>query len=165
MKKKGFTLIEILVVSLVLMIIIELTYNFFISNIKISTDERKKAYIESNVKNLMDYMIQSMQSSFQDTINSASTDELTLKIPKNNNSSDSSNISNCIPIMFKYDNANKSINIIKDSNTTSSLLGYVDNFIVTKDLYNNCINIKILINYNIRDLKRTYEINYNIRKD
>lgn len=68
MKKKGFTLIEMVVVAAIFLILITAGYDFFANSIKTGNEEKHKANIDNQVKDTMDFINDSLKSSWQNNI-------------------------------------------------------------------------------------------------
>lgn len=68
MKKKGFTLIEMIVVAAIFLILITAGYDFFANSIKTGNEERHKANIDNQVKDIMDFINDSLKSSWQNNV-------------------------------------------------------------------------------------------------
>ncbi|KRQ88081.1 hypothetical protein ABG79_00248 [Caloramator mitchellensis] len=163
MKEKGFTLIEIMVVSIILLILLGIGYDFLIRNTKLLTEEKQKAYIESQVKSFLDFTTSSLQTSFQEEIkiiDENSFEKLIIIVPKENSTLDYSGNGNHIKIYF--DSSTKSLIIEKDNIPNQILSGYVENFRIK--IEGNFLSINFDVDYKIRNYKRTYSLNYNIRK-
>ncbi|MCX7694853.1 MAG: prepilin-type N-terminal cleavage/methylation domain-containing protein [Caloramator sp.] len=188
MRKKGFTLIELLVVSVILLILLDAGYRFFINNYRVLQEEKKKAYIESQVKSFMDYVMQSLQMAYQEDIVvkkhdiHEDTDELVMYIPKENSDITlNNNKNNAYKIeIFRLDDE---IYITKTNGVALSkkvLDGHIEDF--SFQTQNEKINIpkqdgtfeekevlkyieiKFKVDYKIRGIKREYSIKYNIRR-
>lgn len=170
MKKKGFTLVEILVVSVIFMILMQAIYSFFIRNIKIANDEKNKAYIDNQAKTIMDNIGQCLKNSWQETIDTVDKKDtskgIELEIPRDKNSSVYEG-SNSDLYRFEMDSKNKAVKVTKKEGKSENieyvLSGYVDDFTITKD--ESYIIIKLKVDYKIRDLNREFKLHYNIRKD
>lgn len=171
MNKKGFTLIEILITSAVLFILLGALYSFFSSNYIVLFEEKKKAYIESQVKSFMDFTMQSLQMSYQEKIE-VDEDKLILYLPPNDDSQVEFDDVKSTKIEVFYNNS--SIIITKTQNGSridkAILTGYVKSFKIRKILYDNgnldSIEIKFKVNYDFkfRSMDKDYLIKYNIRK-
>lgn len=188
MRKKGFTLVELLVVSVILLILLDAGYRFFINNYRVLQEEKKKAYIESQVKSFMDYVMQSLQMAYQEDIVvkkhdiHTDTDELVMYIPKENSDiALNNNKSNAYKIeIFRLDDE---IYITKTNGVSLNkkiLDGHIEDFsFETQTEKMNLqkpdgtfeekealkyIEIKFKVDYKIRGIKRDYSIKYNIRR-
>ncbi|CDF57615.1 prepilin-type N-terminal cleavage/methylation domain-containing protein [Thermobrachium celere] len=185
MKKKGFTLVELLVVSAILLILIDVGYRFFNNNYKVLQEEKKKAYIESQVKSFMDYVMQSLQMAYQEDIvvkkhdRYDSKDELVMYVPKGNGDfildQDKTN-ADMIEVYSLSDEIhiqkNNTENIILDGNiedfrfetkTEKTIIQKLDGTFEEKEVL-KYIEIKFTVDYKIRGIKRDYLIKYNIRR-
>ncbi|SKA82196.1 prepilin-type N-terminal cleavage/methylation domain-containing protein [Caloramator quimbayensis] len=171
MKKKGFTLIEIIVTSAILLILLGSLYSFFNTNYMLLFEEKKKAYIESQVKSFMDFTMQSLQMSYQEKIE-AEDAKLTLYLPAEDNSQVEFDASKSIKIDIYYNNGSIFISKIKNGIKSDKALlsGSVKNFKIEKILGDRGslegIEIKFIVNYDFkfRNLDKEYFIKYNIRK-
>ncbi|MCX7884421.1 MAG: prepilin-type N-terminal cleavage/methylation domain-containing protein [Caloramator sp.] len=171
MKKKGFTLIEIIITSAILFILIGSLYSFFNSNYMILFEEKKKAYIESQVKSFMDFTMQSLQMSYQEKIE-ADDDKLILYLPIDNNSQVEFDSTKSIKIEIYYDKGSIFISKIQNGIKSDKTLlsGNIKYFKIEKILNGNGnlggIEIKFKVNYDFkfRNLYKDYLIKYNIRK-
>jgi prepilin-type N-terminal cleavage/methylation domain-containing protein len=173
MKKKGFTLIEIIVVSAIFLIIIGASFDFYISNIKILKMEKQKAYIDSEVKSLMDYINQSLQAAWQNTIEiEKDENKITMVIPKDNTISAPSDEGGNNGIIFTFQKEGSSIKITKEQQgvptaESYSLQGLVKEFEVKQEPEgSNLVVITLTVDYEIEGKEnKNYSIYYNIRKD
>lgn len=177
MKKKGFTLVEILVASAILFILFEAGYSFFINHYKLLQEEKKKAYIESQVKSFMDYTMQSLQMAYQEKITVKNhdvhreVDELVIYVPKDNNQIDYSESNSYRIEIYNLDDK---IYITKTNGVSTSksvLDGYIKEFNITTkpetiDENNKLeyVQIDFKVDYKIRNIVRDYSIKYNIRR-
>ncbi|MBZ4664298.1 MAG: prepilin-type N-terminal cleavage/methylation protein [Caloramator sp.] len=178
MRKKGFTLIELLVVSAILLILLEAGYSFFINNYKMLQEEKKKAYIESQVKSFMDYTMQSLQMAYQEEIeieNSHGDNEtkrLIIWIPNDNSKIDFSETdSTKISIYAKKNDEKYKICIEKGSYKQEILDGNISSFDITtkpetidQNTILQYVQIDFKVDYKIRGIVRDYSIKYNIRR-
>ncbi|QCX32669.1 prepilin-type N-terminal cleavage/methylation domain-containing protein [Caloramator sp. E03] len=169
MNKKGFTLIEILITSAVLFILLGALYSFFNSNYKILFEEKRKAYIESQVKSFMDFTMQSLQMSYQEKIEvTDGGKKLILYLPPNDDSKVEFDAEKSVNIEINYED--DSIVITKNGVDKTILKGFVKYFEIKKILYDNgdleSIEIKFKVNYDFkfRNIDKDYLIKYNIRK-
>jgi len=156
-KQKAFTLIEILITIVILMIIVTAIYQFFINNFKAVNDEAKKSNIESQVKTVMDNISQKLKMADQSTISySDALKKVTMVVYDSSGSFYSYGV--------KYDSTQKAIIIEKNSSFDYYLKGYVDSmqFEFADGRY---LKIKFVVDYNLRNYKKEYEIFYNIRID
>lgn len=165
MRKKGFTLVEMLVVALILFIVLEVGYNILINNIKMVYRERNKAYTETQAKSFLDYIFTSLQLSYQETID-AKDNKLIFIVPKNNNQVlFSENTSNGVKIEVTY--SNNSIYVQKtdlQSNKTSNNLvlnGNIKQLNITKQ--NRLITISLVVDFKDNKTIKTYTLSYTIR--
>ncbi|WP_027308357.1 type II secretion system protein [Caloramator sp. ALD01] len=188
MRKKGFTLIELLVVSAILLILLEAGYSFFINNYRVLQEEKKKAYIESQVKSFMDYVMQSLQMAYQEDIVvkkhdiHTDKDELVIYLPKENSEINlAQDKSNAYKIeiysledeiyITKTNGVSLNKKILDDNiedfrietQTERINIQKPDGTFEEKDVL-KYIEIKFTVDYKIRDIKRDYSIKYNIRR-
>lgn len=177
MKKKGFTLVELLVASAILFILLESMYSFFYSHYKILQEEKKKAYIESQVKSFMDFTMQSLQMAFQEKITVKNHDvhtnkkELEIYVPKDNNQIDFSEDKSYKIEIYNLDDE---IYISKTNgvSTHKSILdGHIKEFnittkpeIISENTNIEYVQIDFKVDYKIRNITRNYSIKYNIRR-
>ncbi|MEZ0536226.1 prepilin-type N-terminal cleavage/methylation domain-containing protein [Caldicellulosiruptoraceae bacterium PP1] len=161
---KAFTLIEIIIASAILIIILTAVYSFFNSNFKIISRESKKTNIDSQAKTLIDNINQWLQMADQNTIqynefrnvldNSINYKKVQFTIYQPSTTD--------IKIMF-YPNTS-SITIWNGSISNKYLDGYIDDMQVDFQS-GSYINIKIIVNYKMNNIKKTYEVFHNIRND
>lgn len=173
MKRKGFTLIEILIASAILFILFEVGYHFYTSNFKYLKEEKDKAYIEAEAKSFMDFTNQSFKMAFQNKIDAVDTngdtiyDEIQMELPLNDTQ-----------LIYEADNK-KNLTIKRDGNSIKIiqqktenaiaalpeekeiLSGKINLFEIKKE--NNFIEINFKVNYN-KGIEREYSIKYNIRE-
>ncbi|MCX7911183.1 MAG: prepilin-type N-terminal cleavage/methylation domain-containing protein [Endomicrobia bacterium] len=188
MKRKGFTLIEILIASAILFILFEVGYYFYTSNFKYLKEEKDNAYIEAEVKSFMDFTNQSLKMAFQNTI-SVNTDEIEMELPLDDKQVIYDDYNNKKLIIKKLIIKKEGNSIIitqqkkeKKSATAdpkeekkSAIEGQKEEeeekekilsdkiklFEIKKE--NNCIEINFKVNYD-RGAEREYSIKYNIRE-
>lgn len=72
MKKKGFTLIELMVAVAILVMVFIALYDLYISSFKLYSNDQNKAKVEMEVKNFSDSIYDYLKSSYQDSIEVAS---------------------------------------------------------------------------------------------
>lgn len=182
MKKNGFTLIEVVVATAIFLILAVTVMDFFTNNIKIAKEEQQKAYIDSQVKNVMNYVQQSLQMSWQESINNKDTaignsaedvegiksQFIEMEIPNNNNNAENANQNTKLVIkQVGEDITGNKIEVIKNDSAPQPLLeGYVKSFNVKISGYFVAIGLDIDYSPLIkRNLSKTFNIYYNIRKD
>ncbi|MEG0006038.1 MAG: prepilin-type N-terminal cleavage/methylation domain-containing protein [Clostridium sp.] len=76
MKKKGFTLIELMVAVAILVMIFLALYDLYISSFKLYKNDQNRAKVDIEVKNFSDSLYGYLKSSYQDSIEVASTSDL-----------------------------------------------------------------------------------------
>lgn len=166
-KNKGFTLIEVIVTLAILVIIITAIYSFFINNYKTAQTEIKRANIDQQAKTLIDNIKQWLQMADQNTIKyddnpsfNQRTVEMEVYDPSHGNVS-----TKTMKIQF-FTNTKKLYiyNGMLSSTATLYLDGYIDDMQVEYQ-NNSYIKIKFVVDYKMNNIKRTYEIFYNIRSD
>lgn len=155
--QKAFTLIEIVLTLVLLMIIVAAIYQFFINNFKAVNDEAKKSNIESQVKTIMDNISQKLKMADQNTITYTDSLKKIYMVVYESNGSD-------YQYGIKYDSSEKAIIIEKDSSFEYYLKGYVDSMQV-EFADGRYLKIRFVVDYKMRNYKKEYEIFYNIRID
>lgn len=178
MKKKGFTLVEMIVVSAILLIIISMGYDFLINNYTVLQREKNKTYIETQVKSFLDFVNSTLQNAFQmdKTIKVNKdveknidqkkfiVDELYIVVPKNNNivCYDETISDEEQGTVYKIFCCNRILFIEKNGKIRRLLEGIVDKLEINKN--EGFIHLKLVVDFNSNGIKREYTINYNIRQ-
>lgn len=178
MKKKGFTLAEMIVVSAILLILISMGYDFLINNYKFLEREKNKTYIETQVKSFLDFVNFSLQNAFQSdkaikVINGVekeidekkiNVDELYIVVPQNNNivyydetvpDEEQGNV-------YEIYSYNRTLFIEKNGQIRRLLEGRVENLQISKN--NSFIHLKLVVDFKSNGVIREYTVNYNIRQ-
>lgn len=165
MKKKGFTLIEVLVASAIFFILIQAVYDFYIHNAAIMDQEKKKAQIDMVSQSIMDQISQSLKISYRyDSGKSLIKVKeggggISMVVPKGN-TSPYYDPANALNLSFTEDTSSRSL-VIKRSDISGSqtiLEGHVDDFSVTDE--NGCYKVLLKINYGFADMTRDFVVYY-----
>lgn len=166
MKKKGFTLIEVLLATAIFFMLIQVAYGFYIHNLTIMGQEKKKAQIDILSQSIMDQINQSLKVAYRYDDEGKSLIKvnedgsgISMVIPKGNYSS-RYDPANALDLSFTENASNRSLVINRSdiSGSRIALKGFVDDFSVTDE--NGCIKILLKIDYGFDHMFRDFVIYY-----